>query len=79
MRYIVADTRESLTTITFDALRQGKDAYDTAFWTNSPEFAQYLKASFALLWNGGVEAPQRVAAVLAEIDGARVKAAKNSP
>jgi sugar-specific transcriptional regulator TrmB len=79
MRYIVADTRESLTTITFDALRQGKDAYDTAFWTNSPEFAQYLEASFALLWNGGVEAPQRVDAVLAEIDGARVKAAKNSP
>jgi hypothetical protein len=77
-RYIVADTRESLTTITFDALRQGKDAYDTAFWTNSPEFAQYLEASFALLWNGGVEAPQRVDAVLAEIDGARVKAAKNS-
>jgi sugar-specific transcriptional regulator TrmB len=79
MRYIVADTRESLTTITFDALRQGKDAYDTAFWTNSPEFAQYLEASFELLWNGGVEAPQRVDAVLADIDGARVKAAKNSP
>ena len=78
-RYVVADTRESLTTITFDALRHGKDAYDTAFWTNSPEFAQYLEASFELLWSGGVEAAQRVDAVLADIDGARVKAAKNSP
>jgi sugar-specific transcriptional regulator TrmB len=79
MRYIVTDTRESLTTITYDALRHGKDAYDTAFWTNSPEFAQYLEASFELLWNGGVEALQRVDAVLADIDGARIKAAKNSP
>ena len=79
MRYLVADTRESLTTITFDALRHGKDASDTAFWTNSPEFAQYLEASFELLWNEGVEAAQRVDAVLADIDGARVKAAKNGP
>jgi len=79
MRYLVADTRESLTTITFDALRHGKDASDTAFWTNSPEFAQYLEASFELLWNDGVEAAQRVDAVLADIDGARVKAAKNGP
>jgi sugar-specific transcriptional regulator TrmB len=79
MRYLVADTRESLTTITFDALRHGKDASDTAFWTNSPEFAQYLEASFELLWNDGVDAAQRVDAVLADIDGARVKAAKNSP
>jgi sugar-specific transcriptional regulator TrmB len=79
MRYLVADTRESLTTITFDALRHGKDAFDTAFWTNSPEFAQYLEASFELLWNDGVEAAQRVDAVLADIDGVRVKAAKNSP
>jgi len=79
MRYLVADTRESLTTITFDALRHGKDASDTAFWTNSPEFAQYLESSFEILWNDGVEAAQRVDAVLADIDGARVKAAKNSP
>jgi sugar-specific transcriptional regulator TrmB len=79
MRYLVSDTRESLTTITFDALRHGKDATDTAFWTNSPEYAQYLEASFALLWGGGVEATQRVDAVLTDIDGTRVKTAKNSP
>jgi sugar-specific transcriptional regulator TrmB len=79
MRYLVADTRESLTTIAFDALRHGKDASDTAFWTNSAEFAQYLEASFELLWNDGVDAAQRVNAVLVDIDGARVKTAKNSP
>jgi sugar-specific transcriptional regulator TrmB len=79
MRYLVSDTRESLTTITFDALRHGKDATDTAFWTNSPEYAQYLEASFALLWGGGVEATQRVDAVLTDIDVTRVKTAKNSP
>ncbi|MGZ4909629.1 MAG: TrmB family transcriptional regulator [Halobacteriota archaeon] len=79
MRYLVADSRESLTTITFDALRYGKDAADTAFWTNSPEYAQSLEASFALQWDSGVEATQRVEDVLKEIDGIRIKTAKNSP
>ena len=31
IRFLVADARESMTTITFDALRHGKDAADTAF------------------------------------------------
>jgi sugar-specific transcriptional regulator TrmB len=79
IRFLVADARESLTTITFDALRHGKDAADTAFWTNSLEYAQYLEASFELLWDAATDATQRIDAVLADIDGARVKAAKNSP
>ncbi|MGA7075719.1 MAG: helix-turn-helix domain-containing protein [Halobacteriota archaeon] len=79
IRFLVADARESMTTITFDALRHGKDAGDTAFWTNSPEYAQYLEASFELLWDAADDATQRIDAVLADIDGARVKAAKNSP
>ena len=79
LRYLVADTRESLTTITFDERRHGKDAGDSAFWTNNPEYAQYLEASFALLWDNGVEATQRVDAVLTDIDRTRVKTAKNSP
>jgi sugar-specific transcriptional regulator TrmB len=79
IRFLVADARESLTTITFDALRHGKDAGDTAFWTNSPEYAQYLEASFELLWDAATDATQRIEAVLADVDGARVKAAKNSP
>jgi len=57
MRFLVADGHESLTTITFDALHHGKDASDTAFWTNSPEYAQYLEASFELLWDSS-EAPE---------------------
>jgi len=79
IRFLVADARESMTTITFDALRHGKDAGDTAFWTNSPEYAQYLEASFELLWDAAAAATQRIDAVFADIDGARVKAAKNSP
>jgi sugar-specific transcriptional regulator TrmB len=79
IRYLVADSHESLTTITFDELRHGKDASDTAFWTNNPEFAQYLEASFELLWSDGIDAAQRVDVVLADVDGARIKAAKNSP
>jgi HTH-type transcriptional regulator, sugar sensing transcriptional regulator len=79
IRFLVADARESMTTITFDALRHGKDAGDTAFWTNSPEYAQYLEASFELLWDATTDATQRIDAVLADIEGARVKAAKNSP
>ena len=68
IRFLVADSRESLTTITFDALRHGKDAADTAFWTNSPEYAQYLEASFELLWDAATDATQRIDAVLADID-----------
>ena len=79
IRFLVADARVSLTTITFDALRHGKDAGDTAFWTNSPEYAQYLEASFELLWDAATDATQRIEAVLADVDGARAKAAKNSP
>jgi sugar-specific transcriptional regulator TrmB len=79
IRFLVADARESMTTITFDALRHGKDATDTAFWTNSPEYGQYLEASFELLWDAATDATQRVDAVLAEIDDTRIKAAKNSP
>jgi HTH-type transcriptional regulator, sugar sensing transcriptional regulator len=79
MRYLVADTRESLTTIAFDALHHGKDASDTAFWTNSAEFAQYLEASFELMWNDCVDAAQRIDAVLTDIGGTRVNATKNSP
>lgn len=79
IRFLVADARESMTTIVFDELRHGKDAGDTAFWTNSPEYAQYLEASFELLWDATTDATQRIEAVLADIDGARVKAAKNSP
>ena len=60
MRFLVADAHESLTTITFDALRHGKDAADTAFWTNSPEYAQYLEASFKLLWDNSTDAQQRI-------------------
>ncbi|MGZ4853199.1 MAG: hypothetical protein ACXV3D_08470, partial [Halobacteriota archaeon] len=79
IRFLVADARESLTTITFDAGRHGKDAADTAFWTNSPEYAQYLEASFELLWDAAADATQRVDAVLADIESARINTAKNSP
>jgi sugar-specific transcriptional regulator TrmB len=78
MRFLIADARESLTTITFDALRHGKDASDTAFWTNSPEYAQHLEASFELQWNAAADAAQHIEGVLADIGGA-VKVAKNSP
>ena len=79
MRFLVADAHESLTTITFDTLRHGKDAADTAFWTNSPEYAQYLEASFELLWDNSVDAMQRIDHVLADTQRAQPNAAKNSP
>ena len=79
MRFLVADAHESLTTITFDALRHGKDAADTAFWTNSPEYAQYLEASFELLWDNSTEAQQRIDHVLADTQKVQPHAAKNSP
>ena len=60
MRFLVADGHESLTTITFDALHHGKDASDTAFWTNSPEYAQYLEASFELLWDSSEDPEERI-------------------
>jgi len=79
MRFLVADARESLTTITFDALRHGKDAADTAFWTNSPEYAQYLEGSFELLWDSSTDAKQRIDYVLAEAQRVQPHAAENSP
>jgi len=60
MRFLVADGHESLTTITFDALHHGKDASDTALWTNSPEYAQYLEASFELLWDSSEDPEERI-------------------
>jgi len=79
MRFLVVDAHESLTTITFDALRHGKDAADTAFWTNSPEYAQYLEASFELLWDNSTDAQQRIDYVLADTQKVQSHAAKNSP
>jgi sugar-specific transcriptional regulator TrmB len=76
--FLIVDARESLTTITFDTLRYGKDATDTAFWTNSPEYAQYLEASFELLWDGAIDATQGVDGVLEHIDQGRTNGAKNS-
>jgi sugar-specific transcriptional regulator TrmB len=77
MRFLVADARESLTTITFDTLRHGKDAADTAFWTNSPEYAQYLEASFELLWDNSADALQRIDDVLAETQKPQPRVVKN--
>ncbi|MGZ4917862.1 MAG: TrmB family transcriptional regulator [Halobacteriota archaeon] len=68
MRFLVADTRESLTTITFDTLHLGKDATDTAFLTNSPEYAQYLEASFELLWESSEDPEKRIDEVLTEME-----------
>jgi sugar-specific transcriptional regulator TrmB len=76
--FFVADARESLTTITFDSFRHGKDATDTAFWTNSPEYAQYLESSFELLWDTATDATKVVDGVLEEIDQGRTNAARNS-
>jgi len=76
--FFVVDARESLTTITFDKLRHGKDATDTAFWTNSPEYGQYLESSFELLWDSSTDAAQVVDGVLEEIDQGRTNAARNS-
>jgi sugar-specific transcriptional regulator TrmB len=76
--FFIVDVRESLTTITFDTLRHGKDATDTAFWTNSPEYAQYLEASFELLWDAATDATQVIDGVLEEIDQGRTSAARNS-
>jgi sugar-specific transcriptional regulator TrmB len=76
--FFIVDARESLTTITFDTLRYGKDATDTAFWTNSPEYAQYLEASFELLWDAATDATQVIDGVLEEIDQGRTRAARNS-
>jgi sugar-specific transcriptional regulator TrmB len=76
--FFIVDARESLTTITFDTLRHGKDATDTAFWTNSPEYAQYLEASFELLWDAATDATQVIDGVLEEIDQGRTSAARNS-
>jgi sugar-specific transcriptional regulator TrmB len=65
IQFLVADARESLTTITFDARRHGKDAADTAFWTNSPEYAQHLEASFELLWDAATDATEHIDAIFA--------------
>ena len=68
MRFLVADAHESLTTITFDTLHHGKDATDTAFWTNSSEYAQYLEASFELLWESSTDPEKRIGEVLTEME-----------
>ncbi|HYA32940.1 MAG TPA: helix-turn-helix domain-containing protein [Candidatus Bathyarchaeia archaeon] len=78
VRFLVADARESLTTITFDSRRHGREAADTAFWTNSAEYAQYLEASFELLWDNSVDAVKRIDHVLADAQKIRQGTAKNS-
>jgi sugar-specific transcriptional regulator TrmB len=69
--FLIVDARESLTTITLDTVRHVKDANDTAFWTNSPEYAQYLEASFELVWSAAIDAAQGIDAILERIDQGR--------
>lgn len=76
--FLIVDARESLTTITFDTVRHGKDATDTAFWTNSPEYAQYLEASFELVWGAATDAAQGIDAILEDINQSRTSVVKNS-
>lgn len=61
--FLVVDACETLTLITLDAVRHGRDAQDTAFWTNSLEYAQYLEVSFELLWDAATDATQRIDAI----------------
>lgn len=60
LRLLVADGRESLTSINVDIKRHSLDESVAAFWCDSPTYAQYLIHVFEMAWGQSVDAIGRI-------------------
>jgi sugar-specific transcriptional regulator TrmB len=58
IRFLVADPKENFTLVTFDPTRRVTDPLNAWFWTNSSEYADYLKENFELVWEQSVDAAE---------------------
>jgi sugar-specific transcriptional regulator TrmB len=58
IRFLVADQIENFTLVTFDPTRRVTDPLNAWFWTNSSEYADYLRDNFELVWEQSVDAAE---------------------
>ncbi len=57
---IVGDRRHSLSAINIGVEEYTLDTPITAFWSESPTYAEYLLASFENVWSRAVPAAQKI-------------------
>ena len=58
IRFLVADPKENFTLVTFDPTRRVTDPLNAWFWTNSSEYADYLRDNFELVWEQSIDAAE---------------------
>jgi sugar-specific transcriptional regulator TrmB len=58
IRFLVADSKENFSLVTFDPTRRVTDPLNAWFWTNSSEYADYLRDNFEFLWEQSIDATE---------------------
>jgi sugar-specific transcriptional regulator TrmB len=62
----VFDSKSSMSSINVDITRMSLDEPLSVLWTDDPTYAEYLAATFELLWEQAVPAAQRIEELLKE-------------
>jgi sugar-specific transcriptional regulator TrmB len=62
--FAVVDSRHCVSAINVDINRIGLDEPISMFWTNDPTYAEYLTATFEVLWRQSAPAEQRIQELL---------------
>ncbi|MGZ5521223.1 MAG: TrmB family transcriptional regulator [Halobacteriota archaeon] len=62
--FAVVDSRHCVSAINVDINRIGLDEPISMLWTNDPTYADYLKATFEVLWRQSAPAEQRIQELL---------------
>ncbi len=63
---IVRDNKESLSSMSVDAMNLSIDDYVVALWSDDPIYAEYLMSTFEMEWEQAVPAAQRIEELLKE-------------
>ena len=58
IRFFVADSKENFSLVTFDPKRRVTDPLNAWFWTNSSEYADYLRDNFEFVWEQSIDATE---------------------
>jgi len=63
---VVRDNKESLSSMSVDAMNLSIDTPVVALWSDDPTFAAYLMSTFEMVWEQSVPAAQRIEELLKE-------------